>query len=340
MTELYLIRHAEAEGNIYRRLHGQFDSRLTANGLNQVEALRRRFADVSVDAVYASDLFRTRMTARSITEPKGLCLHTDARLREVSVGRWEGACFGWLERTQPEQLRRFLREPELWQADGAEDYEVFSGRFTRALADIARANEGKTVAVFTHGCILSAGLHRLFGMPHNASGSDNTGVSLLHWDGTSFTPVFLYDSSHLSESISTHARQRWWRERGGGFNLWFRDRLPEDEALFHPDFLPPAGHRLRVAMLKDEPVGYTAWQGGTLSLLYLKPEYRFRRMGDQLLGEALLAMRAEGRTDLTAGFPTVNRDVLCFLARHGASIVQMDDIYTVCRMDIRRPDSV
>ena len=35
MTTLYLIRHAEAEGNVYRRCHGQYNSLLTPRGLKQ-----------------------------------------------------------------------------------------------------------------------------------------------------------------------------------------------------------------------------------------------------------------------------------------------------------------
>ena len=41
MTKLYLIRHAEAEGNLYRIAHGQYNSILTDRGMEQVEALRR-----------------------------------------------------------------------------------------------------------------------------------------------------------------------------------------------------------------------------------------------------------------------------------------------------------
>ena len=29
MTTIYLIRHAEAEGNLYRRIHGWYDSLIT-----------------------------------------------------------------------------------------------------------------------------------------------------------------------------------------------------------------------------------------------------------------------------------------------------------------------
>ena len=63
MTTIYLIRHAEAEGNLYRIAQGQHDSNLTDRGWRQVRALERRFADIPIDAVYASDLYRTRATA-------------------------------------------------------------------------------------------------------------------------------------------------------------------------------------------------------------------------------------------------------------------------------------
>ena len=74
MTTLYLIRHAEAEGNLYRRIHGQFDTNVTPNGRRQIAALARRFAAVPVDAVYASDLTRTQTTAQAIAAPQGLPL--------------------------------------------------------------------------------------------------------------------------------------------------------------------------------------------------------------------------------------------------------------------------
>ena len=38
MTTIYLIRHAEAEGNLYRIAQGQHDSNLTDRGWRQVEA--------------------------------------------------------------------------------------------------------------------------------------------------------------------------------------------------------------------------------------------------------------------------------------------------------------
>ena len=59
MTRIYIIRHAEAEGNLYRRIHGQYDSLVTPLGYRQIQALEKRFQDIHLDAVYSSDLFRT-----------------------------------------------------------------------------------------------------------------------------------------------------------------------------------------------------------------------------------------------------------------------------------------
>ena len=42
MTTIYLIRHAEAEGNLYRRAHGWYNSTITDRGYRQIAAARDR----------------------------------------------------------------------------------------------------------------------------------------------------------------------------------------------------------------------------------------------------------------------------------------------------------
>ena len=39
MTKIYLIRHAEAEGNLYRRIHGHYNGDVTSRGVNQIALL-------------------------------------------------------------------------------------------------------------------------------------------------------------------------------------------------------------------------------------------------------------------------------------------------------------
>ena len=90
MTRIYLVRHAEAEGNLFRLVQGHFNGIITKRGYDQIMALRRRFEGVQIDAVYSSDLFRARTTARAISEPRGLEIRQRRELREMHLGWWEG----------------------------------------------------------------------------------------------------------------------------------------------------------------------------------------------------------------------------------------------------------
>ena len=58
-TTVYIIRHAEAEGNVYRRCHGQYNALLTTRAYKQLPYLAKRFENVPLAAVYSSDLFHT-----------------------------------------------------------------------------------------------------------------------------------------------------------------------------------------------------------------------------------------------------------------------------------------
>ena len=61
MTTIYMIRHAEAEGNLYRIVQGQHNSFITPCGHRQIACLAERFKDVQLDALYSSDLRRTAL---------------------------------------------------------------------------------------------------------------------------------------------------------------------------------------------------------------------------------------------------------------------------------------
>lgn len=114
MTTIYLIRHAEAEGNLYRRAHGWYNSTITDRGYRQIAALTKRFTDTKFDAVYSSDRFRTMITALSIYKTHGLPLRTVRALREIDVGYWEDTPWAELERIDPEQLANFSNDSQNW----------------------------------------------------------------------------------------------------------------------------------------------------------------------------------------------------------------------------------
>jgi len=305
MTTLYLIRHAEAEGNVFRRLQGQYNSMITPNGRKQIAALEQRFADVPIDAVYASDLSRTCITAGAIYLPKHLPLHREPRFRELGCGIWENLPFGWLDHTDPERNHAFTHKPRDWYVEGSERFCDYTARFLEAMGEIARCHDGQTVAIFSHGMVMRGVLQCLF-FPEkdNLGHSENTAVTKLVYENGSYTLEYLNDDSHIPYEISTLGRQQWWR--GGDhrdFNMWYRDPAAEDAELLQK--LDCAGEIVRISMVIDRPTGAVALkllpdETAQLCTLALLPEHRGKGLAAQLLGEAVSIARKAGKRRLTA----------------------------------------
>ena len=228
MTTLYLIRHAEAEGNLYRRIHGHYDALVTGNGFAQIAALEERFRDIPVDAVYASDLHRTMTTARAVCGPKGLPLRTDPGLREIDLGDWEDRPWGEVGHLQPREMARFNHSDPTWQAPGGESLGQAGERMERTIRAIAGRHPGQTVALVSHGTAIRQFLARVEKVPPEQWGSqphsENTAVTCLGFDGGEFQLLFRDDASHLPAELSTLGKQMWWKKGGHGrdVNLWFR----------------------------------------------------------------------------------------------------------------------
>ncbi len=317
MTKVYLIRHAEAEGNVFRRLQGQYDSCVTPNGLRQIEALARRFEKLEIDAVYASDLTRTVQTAEGICRSHALPLHRDARLREICCGCWEDQPFGSLERDDPARNHAFSHQPEQWQVEGSEPYAAYTGRFLAALDELVRRHDGQTICVVSHGMVMRGALQCLFFPGESAVGhSENTAVTALHWDGA-YHLDFLNDASHITPELSTLGRQQWWR--GGNsrdFNMWFRDAVPTDAALLETLEMPQ-DRPIRVAGLGEHPVGALCVERGVLYRLALLSQHRGIGLSAQLLGEAVSRSRREGETSLRLGAPVTHPAAARLLERYG-----------------------
>ena len=220
MTDIYLIRHAEAEGNLYRFVQGHYNSEITGKGLRQIHALSRRFENVHIDELYSSDLKRTLLTSTAITVSHGLEPHVKPQLREINLGICEGISFGDMTHMDPQQMWYFNNDPERWRAEGAETFAECTERMYAAISDIAARNDGKTVAIVSHGMAIRSFLAKVSGIASNDIRSmphgDNTAVSFLHYDNGRFEIEYCNDNSHLPEELSTFATQKWWRKDTDG----------------------------------------------------------------------------------------------------------------------------
>lgn len=290
MTTVYLIRHAETDGNRYRRCHGHYDSTITPRGYRQIAALAKRFESERIDAVYSSDLTRTRTTALAVTRTHGLPLHTTAELREVGVGEWEDKTWTWLAHFDRERLVAFNTDAGNWHVPGGEDMAQVRARMLCALNDIVAAHPDETVAVFSHGMALRLLIGTLQGLslaeidktPHG----ENTAVTKVIADESGLHIDWRDDASHLPDDLTTLKRQEWTKSKDGvERGLWFR-----------PD--PEVEGRFEVMREDDIFAGaLSVKRDGDIAMIdefWLENDVQGHGFGIRLVGQAVSYARSQG----------------------------------------------
>lgn len=302
MTTVYLIRHAEAEGNLYRRAHGHYDSTITERGYRQIAALAKRFEGAQIDAAYSSDLVRTQTTALAVTRSRKLPLHTTPELREIGVGVWEDHTWTYLADFERERLLAFNTDLSRWHVEGGQDIETVRDRMLGALNTIIAAHPNQTVAVFSHGMALRTLVGTLQGMSiaeiDKTGHAENTAVTKLEADENGIRVVYRDDASHLPAELTTLARQAWTKAKGGiEPGIYF---LPDEEN----------ANRFRVMRENGTCVGAVAVAKGEdgaamIEELRLDEAERGAGLGIRLVGQAVSHARALGCDTL---YVTLSRD--------------------------------
>jgi len=351
LTKIYLIRHAEAEGNIYRRAHGQVNGLIIGRGFAQIERLKQRFLDEKIDAVYSSDLIRAKQTANAIAEPHGLPVNTDPMLREVNMGAWEDIAWGDMEYLYPEMGRNFTVDPANWLVEGSETLARVQERMDKCIRAIAGRHEGGCVAVLSHGFSIRAFICKVMGVPSHESMRvpycDNTAVALLHLENDEFIIEYQGDNSHLCSETSTFANQTWWRKE--------KDRVKENVRfdLFDPDrdselFKQRGGDagdlskssKIYTAFLINEPAGIIGYGGdddekyNLIRLIYIKPELRNNGFGAQLLGQVVSDLR-KTKTEAIRIQARAGSETAGFCSKYGFVKIGEADMFDVFEKNIR-----
>jgi len=320
MTTIYLVRHAEAEGNLYRIAQGQGNSNLTERGWRQVRALEARFREIPVDAVYSSDLYRTCATASAVYKAKGLPLRRRADLREIGVGCWEHQTWGEIYRTHPLQMEYFSHKPSAWSVEGGEAPAAVLERVRRAVQEIAAENEGRTVAVFSHGYAIRLLLGWLQGCElddlDKTPTGENTAVSCLEWEDGALRVTFRDDTAHLKTAEFLANEKGFKRAYALEPGLWFSPMETEEEKLFFTSLVERLwaesgekrtfsretllsgtdGRTTLLGYLREKPVGAVQVDAktGWLSLACIQEDHRKRGFGVQLVGQAVQHTRRSG----------------------------------------------
>ena len=217
MTQLYLIRHAEAMSAIKGFIG---DGGLSPLGKMQAERLRARLEatkEIAADVLIASTFPRAQQTADIIAPALGLPLILDESIQELRPGEADGMTLERFRKTFGEA--DFMQNPYRPIAPGGENWGQFMLRVGEALDRIVREYDGKTIVLVCHGGVIDGSLLYFFKMsawtpPPTRFYTRNT--SITHWkqltsateEEKSWHLMKYNDAFHLYD-IGTEARIPW-----------------------------------------------------------------------------------------------------------------------------------
>jgi broad specificity phosphatase PhoE len=166
-TRIFLIRHGVTDWHEQRKVLGQRDVPLNAQGINQAQAVAVALAGAQLHEVLSSPLLRAMQTAEIIAGQFGIEVARDPRLVDFRVGKWEGMAYGDVS-ASPE-YQKFLADPLSTAIPGGEDLRQIRERAIAAVEQaLADTPAGESVAIVTHAGILRVILaHYLGSAPGN-----------------------------------------------------------------------------------------------------------------------------------------------------------------------------
>ncbi len=180
-------------------------------------------------------------------------------------------------------------------------------------------------------------------------------MSLLEFEDGKWNVVYLNDNSHLHDSLSTFAGQKWWKAGSGLWddaNLWYRPLDMKKDGQFYYDCRRDAWEVIHGSMVSFDGEGFlrnaeaqaaysekAVWQVmlgdrpagvvqldiptaeregyGPIPFLYLLPEFRRQGLGVQLIGQAVSVFRHMGCSKLRLRCAPDNEVAQRFYARYG-----------------------
>ncbi len=169
VRRLILLRHGQTEWNAADRMQGQIDTELSELGRRQAKDAARELVSQDAVAIVSSDLRRAYDTALALAEHSGLEVVRDARLRETSLGDWEGLDHLEVDARYPGARKAWRLDPTVTPPGGESKLEVGA----RALPVVRelfaeRADwPGRTIILVAHGGLIAALTAALLELPEH-----------------------------------------------------------------------------------------------------------------------------------------------------------------------------
>lgn len=165
-THFHVLRHGEVAELSNRVVRGQMNAALSPRGVEQGERLARWLErhEPKPSAVWTSDLARCRALAERIATLHGVPLRVDARLREQSMGAWEGRTWADITASDPAAVTAYWDDYHATRPERGESFADLERRAGAWCDDALAEHRGDRVHVVTHVGVIRALLCRALGV--------------------------------------------------------------------------------------------------------------------------------------------------------------------------------
>jgi broad specificity phosphatase PhoE len=158
-----LLRHGRTEWNAERRFQGQADPPLDDVGRSQAYEVAALLASLHPGAIVSSDLRRAMQTAAPLGEITGVAVQVDPRLRERSLGHWEGLTRDDVEQLYPDEFADWIAGRDVSRR-GSESRDRVAERSLAAFNDLPDVD---VAVVVTHSATAMALCSAVIGLPQD-----------------------------------------------------------------------------------------------------------------------------------------------------------------------------
>lgn len=207
ITTIYLIRHAECQGNIENKLSGITDFKITQKGREQAKLLANKLKDSKITEIYSSPLSRAVDTAKPIMRECHInSLNIVNNLHEINYGICDGMCWTDINQRYP-NIKKEWKESHHYPIGipNQEEFIELQKRIIDSILKITNDNLGKEIAIISHGIAISSFLCFVKKLNIEACNKlkqqENTAYSILEYKNEKFYLIEESTSEHLKGMV-------------------------------------------------------------------------------------------------------------------------------------------
>lgn len=182
MRSVILWRHGETEHNAAGIYQGQLDTPLSPVGWEQARVAAPVLAVRGPARLVASDLTRAAQTAGVLAELSGLRPESDARLREIHVGQWQGLSHDEVASRDADLHGALARGEDVPRGRSGERISEVAARMRQAFeAVVEEMGESDLVVLTSHGLAIRSLVSEVVGLDFHDLSRALVGLRNCHW---------------------------------------------------------------------------------------------------------------------------------------------------------------